>query len=435
MPERHICFVKPEAYRLFNPASGRRFGGSEVRAYLFATGLARLPGSEVSFVVFDHGQGVERRDGVTLYPHSGYRRAGWRGRWRRAVGGAVRRVPRFPYVLPKHFTVDLLPKAAMLALDAARAWAGERLRRLLWPGRFIDLDGYLIAPEKLAIYQSIDAGVYCTVGLGRVTAELAAFCRHAGKRLVLISGSDGDFDPTYRPGVREHNRYACPKYLCHYALTQAAALVTQTEYQRSLAREHFGRDAVVVRNPVDLSRRVDAPLYAKRDIALWVGRSDKIKRPGLCIALARRYPDVRFVMVVNRVRDHIHKPLLAEKPPNVMLYEHVPFEEIETLFARAFVFVNTSAHEGFPNTFLQAGKYGVPLLALAVDPDGFISREGCGVAAGGDFEAFVAGLQSILDDRDGPRRFSRNVRAYVKANHELGAQVRRLLAVLEEQLC
>ena len=50
------------------------FGGAEVRAWTFAKGLSAIPGYQVSFIVYDHGQpGIEQYGNITVYAHSGYR--------------------------------------------------------------------------------------------------------------------------------------------------------------------------------------------------------------------------------------------------------------------------------------------------------------------------------------------------------------------------
>ena len=110
------------------------------------------------------------------------------------------------------------------------------------------------------------------------------------------------------------------------------------------------------------------------------------------------------------------------------IHKRVPFDEIERLYARAFVFVSTSVghKEGFPNAFLQAGKYGVPILSLEADPDGIIEKHHCGVVSHGDFDGLVAGLRAIQADQRGPQRYSRNMWEYVRSHHDPDCAVQRI---------
>ena len=54
------------------------------------------------------------------------------------------------------------------------------------------------------------------------------------------------------------------------------------------------------------------------------------------------------------------------------------------LLARSHIFVNTSTHEGFPNTFIQSWLREVVVVSLQVDPDQVLERQQVGIAAGSE---------------------------------------------------
>jgi len=96
----------------------------------------------------------------------------------------------------------------------------------------------------------------------------------------------------------------------------------------------------------------------------------------------------------------------------------VPFSEIDSFFQRAKVFVNTSDAEGFPNTFIQACEFGVPILSLNVNPDGFLDEYDCGISCEGDFERFLGSLGFMLTDNKYIEMGKRG-RTYVEQNHDI----------------
>ena len=399
--EAHVCFVSLSTYPLFDPSVDSNFGGSEVRGWLFGTGLAKLPGYRVSFIVLDHGQGAMRRFGrVDVHAHSLYRAAA------------------------------LQPVRA----PAAGLWSriGRRVRALLAPKPFTVGD-YAIGPEKLETYQRVDADVYCTFGVGNATADIAAFCRAHGKKFVLFAGSSDDFSASYRADSIEYNAYGSRGDVCHYAIRNADAVITQTDDQKRLLRERFSLEGTTIRNPFDLSG-VSEPLAFGQGprTALWIGKSDLVKQPLVLLQLARLCPSVPFRMVMNRANARVFEQVQAEKPANVEIIERVPFGESDALFRQAYVLVNTSVFEGFPNAFLQAGKYGVPILSLQVDPDGFIAASGCGASAGGDLAALAGQLESLC--REPARRDQCGQRAYryVQEHHRIEDKIAGLDAILRE---
>jgi glycosyltransferase involved in cell wall biosynthesis len=421
-----VCFVCLDAYPLFRPSIGTLFGGSEVRAWLLATGLARNPSHDVSFVVFDHGQPrLERIGAVTVYPHSCHRHAARGGsRWP-GVSKYVARVPRFPFVAIRRFEPAMLVE---LPVAAAR-WLWRSIANVLTgrAGPSLWLGRYEVRRDTTRIYEQIDADAYCVFGVSELAAQVAAYCAAFGKKIIVLANSDENFSPVDDPARSD---------VYYRAVMAADVFVTQTESQRQMLRDRFGCDCVTMRNPIELPapRDADAPQPHDGRIALWIGRSEEVKQPLVLLALARAAPDIRFLMVLNRVDPELYDRIARQKPGNVQLLERVGYQEADRLFARAFVLINTSILEGFPNTFLQAGKHGVPILSLNVDPDGFIRERRCGFFAAGVVGRLTQGLRALRDERELWTTCSANVRHYVETCHGLDGRVRELDALLARAL-
>ncbi len=265
-----------------------------------------------------------------------------------------------------------------------------------------------------------DADVYFRKGASLVTVLVAAFCRLRGRRLVLRTSTTDECDGTY---MRKHGLRG---RLYRWALRMADAVFVQNPTDVEAIRHSAGVEAVCVRN----GHRLAPPRDLPRDHVLWVGRNSPDKRPDLFVRLARELPDLRFVMVCNRgvTGAAFENPCL----PNLEFHETVPFAEIDGLFERAKVLVNTSPSEGFPNTFIQAGRAATPVVSLEVDPGGVLASERWGVCAGGDWGRFVESVRRMADG-DMAAGFGSNGRRYVFEHHDIVGiicEYKRVLAAL-----
>jgi glycosyltransferase involved in cell wall biosynthesis len=385
-----ICCIVPHAYSLFNPMTHYIFGGSEVRAWLLGTGLARNPQNEVTFIVYDHGQTpVEVHNQVKVY--------------------------RASSLLKTHSAPPeiLWPQ-------------GNRTGKLL-------INEYEVNDEKLSFMSYVDADIYCIWGVHNLAAEIAAICKRDSKKLILFGGSDSDFSVQYSADSQETDAYGRTGYLCYYAIMQSNLIITQTHSQAELLQKRFGRSSITLYNPMDLS---DAVLPANKHepgpTCLWIGKSDQTKQPDLALLLASRFPDVKFVMVMNRSDPQMHEQIIQTAAPNVHILESISFHEAEKLFREAFVLINTSRFEGFPNTFLQAGKYGIPILSLQVNPDSFIDKFNCGINAQGKFQGLEIGLRRLIDDREFYNTCANSINNYVKTYHDLNDKVNELNQIIKD---
>lgn len=374
---RRVCFATPGVYPMLERIGP--YGGSELRAWRLARHLAARGTCEVSMVAFDYGQPRRlARDGVVIRRDSAHV---WsRGWWPRVRGRGFRTLHRRRAVPTPDF-----------AAWECRAWA-------------------------LA-----DADVYIAFGVTAYSAKLARWCAAAGRRFILMHGSDKDLDPI-EPGAQA-------------LYDQPGLLVAQTEYQRQEILRRFGRETELLRNPVVVSR--DELEHRPREFALWVGKSDRIKCPDRALSLARLCPNIFMTMIMNRADHALFDALMAQVPPNVTILEAVEPDRMRDYYSRAFALVNTSRIEGFANSFLEAGACGTPVLSMDVDPDGFIERHGGGILA--DEARAAAELARLHESRHWApgslaRALGENAFRHVVAHHESEMILSQFVVMIETEL-
>lgn len=433
-----LCIVSLFTWPLFDPACKSAFGGSEVRIAAIAKGLARRGSVDVSLVVWDHGQGERTmREGVCVFawpdpapapvsPDDGVAPAPQDGRMYRfrlarvvreayADGGGRRAIAFVPY---------LGLQAVRLGLRlGARAYYGSRARvshlrsRLRARMRASAVIGsYAVDRTRFALLDRIDPDVVLVHGAHSIAAEVVAWANARDRASIFVAGSDDDF-------VAEHRQrgsttaYGDVGRVVAYAVENATVHVVQTPAQAERLRAVYGREGRVIRNPIDLTRQFPRN---EDGTVLWVGKSDAIKRPDLAIAVARLIPEAQFVLVMNPSNPELHRQVETEARAlgNVRIERAVPFEEIESLFARASVFLSTSKVEGFPNTFLQAAKYAVPVASLTVDPGAMLSEHRAGVVAEGSVERLAREIQAMLRDDSLRGMAGARALAYAREHHD-----------------
>jgi glycosyltransferase involved in cell wall biosynthesis len=204
-------------------------------------------------------------------------------------------------------------------------------------------------------------------------------------------------------------------------ILQAEAIILQTEEQRRLLLENYGRKGTVIPNHIAVSARTDLPRQEPPEV-LWVSNIKSFKRPELFLDLARRCADLKadFVMVGACPSLEIREAI-SQGQKSLGNFTWVgPLEpsQAEARIAAATVLVNTSSFEGFPNAFQQAWCHGVPTLSLEADPDGVIVRERLGNRSV-TMERLEADLRQILGDVRYRHEIADRARSFARRNYDL----------------
>ena len=263
-------------------------------------------------------------------------------------------------------------------------------------------------PGILRALREADADVYYQRNSGMVTGVTGMFCRRHNRTFVFGGGSPIDYS------IRKAEiRSLRDKLIFYYGLRAADGVIVQNEEQRIEAAHAVSVPIRTIPNGVITT---DAGAHEERDSVVWIGAVRSLKRPDWFVELARRMPQQKFVLIGGAVGSdpEYAKRVFAEceQLENIEATGRIANQQVQEYLQRAKVLVNTSEFEGFPNVYLEAWKYGVPVVSVN-DVDGMI--------AGGELGAIVASLddmdmalRSLLEDNERLRAMGQRGRQLVE---------------------
>jgi glycosyltransferase involved in cell wall biosynthesis len=368
----HVCFVAPYVWPVLSrDPSIRIVGGAEVQQTILARILVRH-GYRVSLVTLDYGQPDGTVvDGVTVYR-----------------------------------TYDMEEGIPVL--------------------RFLH-------PRLTGLWRALraaDADIYYQRSASMTTGVVAEFARRHGRRAIFAGASDNDFQRG-----REQIRFARDRWLYWHGVKHADRIVAQNPEQVRLCREQFGREATLVPSCYELP---ESSKPGGGDLVLWVATVHEYKRPEWLLEVAKRLPHRNFVMIGGistrgtRLTPGYYEGIRAAAAalPNVDFKGFLPLEQAEAWFDRARVFLNTSLHEGVPNTFMQSWARGVPTVST-VDIGARIDGQDVYPRVASAEEA-AAEVERLFTDELHWARASARCRDYFEANHSPAQTLARYERIFQE---
>lgn len=366
---RRICLFSPRAWGLFAPDGQRIPGGAELNLVSLAREWAKLPDVEVVFLVGDFGQASL----VTV------------------DGIEVRKVAGYSY--DRRTLINQL-------------WQRVSLLRELWRCR---ADVYLCStPSEAVAYMTL-------ASLGR--RDVVTAYRFASDREITWT-------------QLEQGRFV--KWLFQWGIRRCHVLVAQNSAQRRLLREKLKLHSRIIKNGFPLTV-LPRPSQEERNCVLWVGRPIPLKRGEMFLELARRVPEIDFVMILPGAGTLAEMwRVEAERLPNVRFLPGVVPDGMDEWYRHALCLVNTSTVEGFPNAFIQAAQWGTPLLSLLVNPNGMFDDGALGVMANDRLDEAARFLLQLKED---PLLFERHgaaCRAWVMREHDVRVKAREYMEAFVE---
>lgn len=377
-----ITFVAYDAFPLLDTTAAGGIGGAEVRATTFARGLQQLGHDDIEFVVRAREGLADRVGGFAIRPYAKQKPRG------------LARISKLGQSLAKRVT-GMPP-----------------------------LDPY---------FRDLNSDVLLCFGVRNDTASIVRSAKETGKAIVVFLTSDRNLEDAQRQGRNDRGVYGELGHLCRFAIEHADHVVVQTPQQLAELERIFGIRGTLIRNPIELVPHAPTYQVAADPLALWVGRADTFsKRADLAVEVAKRCPDVRFRLIMNNHDPKTFDSIVAAATSNVEIVERVSFDQIESHFQAATLLFNTSAAEGFPNSFLQACKFGKPIVSLQVDPADIFSEHGVGHCADGDIDRMARAIIYLCSDRRTYEMASHRAFEYVGQFHDAQKRSEQLGDLLQD---
>jgi glycosyltransferase involved in cell wall biosynthesis len=256
--------------------------------------------------------------------------------------------------------------------------------------------------------------------VGSAHLGIAAFyARRHGCKMIWRVTNDPSVEPDNTSWRKPHLKLE--QLFLSFGIRNATLILAQTEHQRTRLAETFPNAPVqVLPNFHPAAPDCGRNGAVVKQVA-WIANLKPLKNPAAFVRLARRFarrPDVRFVMVGGATGDDWSKQQLEDiaATPNVEYRGALSQSAVNSLLEHTDLLVNTSDHEGFSNTFIQAWMRRVPVVSLRVDPDRLLSRGGLGAVAG-DEEKLYENVASLLGDPDRCSAIGARARRYALEHH------------------
>jgi glycosyltransferase involved in cell wall biosynthesis len=368
----------PDAYQLFHKSNQTTHGGAELNLYYLSKMFAQQNRYKVSFLVGDHEQ--------------------------------------------KH--AEIYDKVRVIKIRGLRFGKSKETKSKfikLWRKVLIELS---MAYEMLTRRYDI---VVTSTASGLLSRAVFWGQVLGRKKVVFRLANDTDADPHYFEqafGQKMKDR------VYWWGVKKASVLIFQTIQQKEIFHQFCSREGRIIRNGFFLEPKGET---GEKEFILWVSRAEEIKRPQLFLELAQKFPDKKFVMIMpgktetsTRIQSRINET------SNIIYISYVPFEEIQYYFNHAYLFVNTSTYEGFPNTFIQCGIGKTPILSFGINPDNIINQHQLGCVCDNSMEKAVHFIDTLTKEQI--EQLGQNIWSYVNEYHDIHNTYHKYESLIRE-LC
>ncbi|WP_081155640.1 glycosyltransferase family 4 protein [Niastella vici] len=263
---------------------------------------------------------------------------------------------------------------------------------------------------------------------GWTSLLLCIICRRLNIKFIQRISNDNQLDNRFR---KDHS--LIHQLLLFWGFGLSHHILCQNNFQLMTIRKKFPvKSAIKMTNPFYLNDQELVVTNRTRRYIAWLGIYRYQKNLKLLYQIASLMKKEQFLIAGKEGANCDEESLCylekLKQLPNVQFAGFLHRTQVLPFLANARFLLNTSHHEGFSNTFLEALSVGTPVISgVNVNPDSIISKNDLGIIYDDVFDlcrqyaALTPELYQLM---------SANARDYVSLNHNYRLVSRKLLRYL-----
>lgn len=275
-------------------------------------------------------------------------------------------------------------------------------------------------------------------GYSEFSQSVVRTLRHSEAQSVIALASDKNLSwNMWKQSFPERNKWKDPQnWLMQYifrriTLRYVSIIVTQNEIQSKLAKQ-YGKNIVYIPSIFRANIATEHAEMPKGGIA-WIGGLRPEKGVNSLLTIIDALPEINFT-VVGHAKGEIQKKYSQEliSKSNVAYIKYLDNSHMHVLLSGMGLLLNTSPHEGFSNTFLEAWYAGTPVVSLVANPSNLLSDESLGWCADGNLNDLVRAIKKMMNDESKLNMYSKKAKDYVIQYHGENGIVSKFEKLVEE---
>ncbi len=207
--------------------------------------------------------------------------------------------------------------------------------------------------------------------------------------------------------------------LYEFGLKSADIVTVLSKQMQDELYKNYGIKSVVIRSGHPIPKKPFKKEYPP--IIMWISSLKEVKRPEIFLEIAKNLRDLNVAFLLIGPGNYMKKEIIkfSMKQKNFSFINGVPTGNDNYYYEKASLVVNTSIYEGFPNTFIQAWLYEVPVISLNVDPDNVISNNKLGFHAKGNIDQLIKKIKELINEPNKLKKMAKRSRNYAIENHDI----------------